>query len=811
MAGESLSGQLGRTLPGLVPGSLVGGYRVQARIGAGGMAVVFRAQDEALGRTVALKVLAPTLAGDGEFRERFIRESRAVAAVDHPHIVPVYAAGEADGVLYLAMRFISGGDLSSVVQREGPLPGDRAVFLLLPIAAALDAAHAAGLVHRDVKPANILIDASPGRAEHPYLSDFGLAKDTTSSTGLTGIGQFLGTPDYAAPEQISGKPARPQTDQYALACVAFTVLTGKLPFARNESMAVLWAHMYDSPPSVTAQRPDLPAAVDSVIARALAKSLEDRYVTCEEFISALRTALGSRPRSLPSVGTQPGWAPRQPGHGFSTQSASRPIPQRSVLPFPLSAPPAAVPASSPPVSYGETGTFRSPPGRSRLTGEPDGRPALGYDLDLPMSPAPPGRGATATAARNSVAAKTDAVSSPPRTNGKAPRRFSRRTVIMSAAVALVLLIGVGLYGFWSSGQSEYHVGEQSGYVAIFHGSNLVSRSTLPLGEIGTSSRNKIAQTIPEGSVGAAQGLISQLQTQASRCQAEWQALATWQAANVSYQDALTRKNPKTKVPANPGAQPATPRAADCGSASAFGIPSSALPAKSAVSTPTSATASASPSETVTTTRTAAPAMQAQPTAATSPAVAPGPPSIFSAYVPANDPTEVVLQIRYGTGFSKSSLTIEVGVNSPTKTDTWSVQPGNTTGSLIFLNNLPIGKPVTLYAAECNDNSLCSSWTGPTDQLTPYDPIGTPTVTAVANGTEINYTWSAPSDGLTETLQVCVAGACTNYPVPASGGYSGSSSATYGYGQQETITAKLTDTAGQGSSTVTASATTDAAP
>jgi len=235
VAGESLSQW---ALTGLGPGTLVAGYRVESRIGAGGMAMVFRARDEKLGRTVALKILAPALAGDREFRERFDRESRAVAAVDHPHIIPVYAAGEADGVLYLAMRFISGGDLRSIVKREGPLPGDRAISLLSPIAAALDAAHRVGLLHRDVKPANILIDTSPDRPEHPYLSDFGLAKGATSATGLTGTGQFLGTPDYSAPEQISGKPVRPQTDQYALACVAYAILTGTHPFGHDESMAV---------------------------------------------------------------------------------------------------------------------------------------------------------------------------------------------------------------------------------------------------------------------------------------------------------------------------------------------------------------------------------------------------------------------------------------------------------------------------------------------------------------------------------------------------------------------------------------------
>jgi serine/threonine-protein kinase len=296
-------------LAGFGPGSLVGGYRLEAQIGAGGMAVVFRARDEALGRTVALKVLAPSLADDEEFRERFIRESRAAAMVDHPNILPLYRAGESNGVLYIAMRFVPGGDLSSVADREGPLPGERAAFLLTPIAAALDAAHAAGLVHRDVKPANILIDASPGRTDHPYLSDFGLAKSTSGSVDLTGAGQFFGTLGYAAPEQISAERVGPRADQYALGCVAFTVLTGSPPFAGDDAMALAWAQLYDPPPAVTDRRPDIPAAVDRVLARALAKDPDDRFESCGAFARALRSAFGPSANGVPpddrALGTHP--------------------------------------------------------------------------------------------------------------------------------------------------------------------------------------------------------------------------------------------------------------------------------------------------------------------------------------------------------------------------------------------------------------------------------------------------------------------------------------------------------------------------
>jgi WD40 repeat protein len=301
---EGSSGQPLGLLAQLAPGSRVAGYRLEDRIGAGGMAVVFRARDERLGRLVALKMLAPALAADAKFRERFIRESRAAAAVDHPHIIPVHEAGEADDVLYIAMRFVAGGDLSSVVEREGPLPPGRAADLISPVASALDAAHGAGLVHRDVKPANVLVDASPGGADHVYLSDFGLTKGELSAASLTGTGQFLGTPDYSAPEQISGRAVDRRTDQYALACVAFKLLTGRVPFERDEPMAVLYAHLSAPPPLLTVPRPDLPRPAAEVLARALAKDPEARFGGCGEFADALREALGVTPYGAHVAGQQ---------------------------------------------------------------------------------------------------------------------------------------------------------------------------------------------------------------------------------------------------------------------------------------------------------------------------------------------------------------------------------------------------------------------------------------------------------------------------------------------------------------------------
>ena len=290
--GTCRAGRAESAVPLAAPGSRLAGYRLEEQAGSGGMAVVFRAWDERLGRQVALKVLAPALAADPGFRQRFLRESRAAAAIDDPHITPVYEAGEADGVLFIAMRYVPGGDLRSLLGREGPLQAARAAALISSLASALDAAHAAGLVHRDVKPANILVDVRPGRPDHVYLSDFGLSKAVLSASGLTSGGQFLGTVNYCAPEQIQGKAVDGRADQFALACTAFELLAGEAPFQRAESMAVLYAHLSEPPPSLAARRPDLPTLADRVFALALAKAPENRYASCGEFADALRGALG---------------------------------------------------------------------------------------------------------------------------------------------------------------------------------------------------------------------------------------------------------------------------------------------------------------------------------------------------------------------------------------------------------------------------------------------------------------------------------------------------------------------------------------
>jgi hypothetical protein len=313
---------------GVAAGSRVAGYLLVEQVGAGGMAVVFRARDEQLQREVALKVLAPGLGADPGFRRRFAHESLAAAAIDDPHIIPVYAAGESDGVLFIAMRYVPGGDARTLVLRDGPLPLERAAAIISPVASALDAAHAAGLVHRDVKPANMLVDVRANRPDHVYLSDFGLSKGALASIGLTGTGQVMGTPSYMAPEQIEGTAVDGRTDQYALACAAFELLTGEPPFPRDQGIAVLHAHLSQQPPPLASRRPGLPAAADEVLARALAKAPANRFGSCHEFADALRESLGLAPyhsggtAPQAAAGPLPAEAGRPAGSGPHTATIS---------------------------------------------------------------------------------------------------------------------------------------------------------------------------------------------------------------------------------------------------------------------------------------------------------------------------------------------------------------------------------------------------------------------------------------------------------------------------------------------------------
>src|SRR3954454_6407211 len=255
----------------LPPGSDFGDWRIERLIGRGGMGVVYLATDKRLNRPVAIKLIADDRATDPSFRERFEREAQLTAAIDHPNVIPVYAAGELDGQLYLAMRYVDGTDLHQCLRRDGPLGPERAAEIVLGVGAALDAAHAAGLVHRDVKPANVLLSN-----RHVYLSDFGLTRTVATEAELTDTDERLGTVDFMSPEHLRGQRTDARSDAYALGCLLYTVLVGTPPFHRPTAAATITAHL-ESPPPRVGDRAGIPDEFDDVLARALAKDPEQRY------------------------------------------------------------------------------------------------------------------------------------------------------------------------------------------------------------------------------------------------------------------------------------------------------------------------------------------------------------------------------------------------------------------------------------------------------------------------------------------------------------------------------------------------------
>jgi serine/threonine protein kinase len=273
-------------------GSTFAGHRIDGIAGRGGMGVVFRATDLVLDRRVALKLIAPRLAQDPTFRARFEREFRLAAALDHPHVVPVFRAGEEDGQLYVTMRYVDGTDLGSLLARERWLAPERAVRIVAQVAGALDEAHGHGLVHRDVKPPNVLI-ARRGDDERAFLTDFGVTRERTAASDLTATGMAIGSVDYMAPEQAQGGAVDARADIYSLGCVLFHALVGSVPFIRGNELERMWAHVHEAPPAPTSIDPKLPAALDPVLARALAKDPDERYQSAGELGRAARQAIST--------------------------------------------------------------------------------------------------------------------------------------------------------------------------------------------------------------------------------------------------------------------------------------------------------------------------------------------------------------------------------------------------------------------------------------------------------------------------------------------------------------------------------------
>jgi serine/threonine-protein kinase len=279
-------------------GSNFGSYRLDSLLGSGGMGVVYLATDLRLGRRVALKVIAPELAAQPSFRSRFVREAQLAASLEHPSIVTIHEVGEVNGELYLTMRFVPGRNLASILRLEAPLDPERTVWLLGQVASALDYAHANGLVHRDVSPRNILVEPSTEGHERASLVDFGLSREVGDGETVTRPGQIVGSVDTIAPEQIEGGRIDGRADQYALACAMFLCLTGRPPFVGDLDAVVLYGHVHTPPPMVRGLQPSLPAHLDGVLARGLAKRPGDRFASCSDLVGAARSALGGSSRPL---------------------------------------------------------------------------------------------------------------------------------------------------------------------------------------------------------------------------------------------------------------------------------------------------------------------------------------------------------------------------------------------------------------------------------------------------------------------------------------------------------------------------------
>jgi protein kinase-like protein len=311
----------------LSAGDEFAGYRIEERLGRGGMGVLYLAIEPGLERRVALKLIAPEAASDEVFARRFAEESKIAASIEHPNVVPIYAAGEEGGVPYIAMRYVAGADLARRLAREGRLEPAVAAGLIAQVGNGLDAIHAAGLVHRDVKPANVLLAGGEG-AEHAYITDFGVARNVATESGLTQTGRFVGTLDYVAPEQISGGAVDARADVYALGCLLFKLLTGEVPFPRDGEAARLFAHLNDPPPAPSLYVQEVSMALDDVVIRAMSKAPGDRYPSAGDLGRAAEAALRGEPTTLPerTVATGAAAAGGATATRTAEKAASKPTP-----------------------------------------------------------------------------------------------------------------------------------------------------------------------------------------------------------------------------------------------------------------------------------------------------------------------------------------------------------------------------------------------------------------------------------------------------------------------------------------------------
>jgi Protein kinase domain len=312
----------------LSAGDAFAGYRIEQRLGRGGMGVLYLALEPGLERRVALKLIAPEAAADEVFARRFAEESRIAASIEHPNVVPIYAAGKEGEVPFIAMRYVAGADLAKRLAREGRLEPAAAVELIAQVGSGLDAIHTAGLIHRDVKPANVLLSDGEG-VGHAYITDFGVARNVSTESGLTQTGRFVGTLDYVAPEQISGGAVDARVDVYALGCLLFKLLTGEVPFPKDGDAARLFAHLNDPPPAPSLYVPEVSMALDDVVIRAMSKSPDDRYPSAGDLGRAAQAALRGERTTAPERTVATGAAATRTAETISAESAEAAAPVQS--------------------------------------------------------------------------------------------------------------------------------------------------------------------------------------------------------------------------------------------------------------------------------------------------------------------------------------------------------------------------------------------------------------------------------------------------------------------------------------------------
>jgi non-specific serine/threonine protein kinase len=422
-------------------GDELAGYRLQGVLGRGGMSVVYEAENPRLGSTVALKVLAPELATNDAFRTRFLKESRIAASLNHPNVIPIYDMGSHEDLLFIAMRYVSGADLRAVLKTHQALEPDQALLLISQAGRALDTAHRHGLVHRDVKPGNILIEHGSDdddEPDHVYLTDFGISKHAASRSGLTATGEFMGTIDYIAPEQIKSQPTDGRADIYSLGCVLYECLTGRVPFAKDIDAAVIWAHVEEMPTLPSSLQPTLPPGIDQVMGKVLAKDPADRYTTCREFVHATRAALLGTASAVPRTATVLAASPAvaEPASPAPAEPAS-PAPAEPASPaLAESAGPApAEPVTPAAASSRDITTPVAAPSR-HIT------PAAAAGHDTPLQPTGSGYppSASASPARERPPGGPPPAGPPP--GGSPPSARPGRRRLLAGLGALVLVIAV---------------------------------------------------------------------------------------------------------------------------------------------------------------------------------------------------------------------------------------------------------------------------------------------------------------------------------------------------------------------------------